>query len=108
MEALDPPPRWKDMAPGDKQAWLLDQALDRKREILTMPLPDDGDDSLEATPLRALVLAVADSTISQTIALRSGALAATAQDTRDRELEKFIEERRKQAELLIAKMREEG
>jgi hypothetical protein len=108
MEALDPPPRWKDMPPGDKQAWLLDQALDRKREILTMPLPDDGDDSLEATRLRALVLAAADSTISQTIALRSGALAATAQDTRDRELEKFIEERRKQAELLIAKMREEG
>jgi hypothetical protein len=32
------------MPPGEKQAWLLD----RKREILAMPLPDDGDDILEA------------------------------------------------------------
>jgi hypothetical protein len=62
---------WEDLPPGEKQARLLDQALDRKREILTMPLPDDGDDSIEATRLRALILTAADSTINQTIALRS-------------------------------------
>jgi hypothetical protein len=76
---------WDTMPPGDKQAWLLDQALDRKREILTIPLPDDGDDSIEATRLRALVLSAADSAINQTIALRSSALSA-AQDARDDEL----------------------
>jgi hypothetical protein len=74
MEALIMPkeltasPAWDTMPPGDKQAWLLDQALDRKREILTMPLPDDGDDSAEAPRLRALILTAADSTINQTIA----------------------------------------
>jgi hypothetical protein len=100
-------PAWDTLSPGDKQAWLLDQALDRKREILTMPLPDDGDDSIEATRLRALILAAADSTISQTIQLRSGALASPARDTRDQELEQIIEERRQQAALMIEKMREE-
>jgi hypothetical protein len=72
---------WTDMPPGEKQARLLDQALDRKREILSLPLPDADDDSAEATRLRSLILAASDSTINQTIALRSGALAATAQDT---------------------------
>jgi hypothetical protein len=107
MEAVAlKPSGWNSMPPGDKQAWLLDQALDRKREILTMPLPDDGDDSLEATRLRALILAAADSTISQTIALRSNMLA-TAQDTHDQELAQLIEERRQAALLEIAKLREE-
>jgi hypothetical protein len=71
MEAVDPPPQWKDMPPGEKQAWLLDQALDRKREILAIPLPDESDDSAEAHRMRLLVLAAADSTINQTIQLRS-------------------------------------
>src|ERR1700730_10979755 len=71
-------------------AWLLDQALDRKREILTIPLPDGDDDSPDAARIRSLILAAADSTISQTIALRSDALAA-AKDNRDAELEQFIE-----------------
>lgn len=105
MEALAQT-QWKDLPPGDKQAWLLDLALDRKREILTMPLPDDGDDSAEATRLRSLILAVADSTINQTIALRSNMLAS-AQDTRDHELLQFIEERRLKAVEMIAKMREQ-
>jgi hypothetical protein len=100
---------WEDLPPGEKQARLLDQALDRKREILAMPLPDDGDDSIEATRLRALILAAADSTIGQTIALRSNMLAM-AQDTRadehDRAMEALIEERRQQALLMIEKMRE--
>jgi hypothetical protein len=82
MEAVDPPLQWKDLSPGDKQAWLLGQALDRKREILTMPLPDDGDDSIEATRLRALILAASDSTINQTIAMRSAACEAIAAATR--------------------------
>jgi hypothetical protein len=98
MEAVDRP--WNDMAPGEKQARLLDQALDRKREILSLPLPDDGDDSSEATRLRSLILTAADSTINQTIALRSNMLA-TAADTRDQEMEQFIEERRQKALLQI-------
>jgi hypothetical protein len=78
LEAVDPPPQWKDLPPGDKQAWLLDLALDRKREILALPLPDESDDSPEATRLRSLILAAADSTINQTIALRSAACEAIA------------------------------
>jgi hypothetical protein len=97
--------QWDDMPPGDKQAWLLDLALDRKREILTIPMPDVDDDSSEATRLRSLILAAADSTISQTIALRSNALAS-AKDTRDHELLQLIEERRQAALLEIARMRE--
>jgi hypothetical protein len=96
---------WDTLPPGEKQARLLDQALDRKREILTMPLPDDGDDSIEATRLRGLILTAADSTINQTIALRSNMLA-TASDARDAVMEKFIEERRQQALAMIAKMSE--
>ena len=61
-----------------------------------MPLPDDGDDSIEATRLRALILTAANSTINQTIDLRSAALS-TASDARDIEMEQFIEERRQQA-----------
>jgi hypothetical protein len=49
-------PAWDSMSPGEKQAWLLGQALDCKREILTMPLPDPSDDSIEAHRIRALVL----------------------------------------------------
>jgi hypothetical protein len=33
------------MLPGEKMAWLLNAALDVKRDILTMPLPDPDDDS---------------------------------------------------------------
>jgi hypothetical protein len=96
---------WDTLPPGEKQARLLDQALDRKREILTMPLPDEGDDSAEATRLRALILSAADSTINQTIALRSPSLA-TASNARDAAVEAFIEERRQKALLIIAKMDE--
>jgi hypothetical protein len=98
-------PSWDTMPPGDKQARLLDQALDRKREILSLPLPDDGDDSIEATRLRALILTAADSTINQTIALRSSMLSP-ASDARDAAVEQFIEERRQQALKMIAKMDE--
>jgi hypothetical protein len=28
-------PTWDSLSPGEKQAWLLDQALDFKRDILT-------------------------------------------------------------------------
>jgi hypothetical protein len=96
---------WNDMAPSEKQARLLDQALDRKREILSLPLPDESDDSAEAHRARSLILAAADSTINQTIALRSAALG-TASDARDAELLQFIEERRQKAAAQIAKMRE--
>ena len=107
MEAVVKPAgwNWNDMAPSEKQARLLDQALDRKREILSLPLPDESDDSLEATRLRALILTAADSTIGQTIALRSNMLAPAA-DNHAQELLQFIEERRQKAAARIAKMRE--
>ena len=56
----------------------------------------------KATRLRALILAAADSTISQTIALRM-LTPATAQDKRDQEIEAIIEERRQK---VIERMRE--
>jgi hypothetical protein len=62
------------MSPGEKMAWLLNQALDCKQEILTIPLPDPSDDSLEAGRARALILAAADSTIEQTIRLQTNQL----------------------------------
>ena len=96
---------WEDMPPGEKQAWLLDQALDRKREILSLRLPHESDDSAEAHRARSLVLAAADSTINQTIALRSPSLA-TASNARDAAVERFIEERRQAALKMIAKMDE--
>src|ERR1700730_18384023 len=99
------PPGWEDLPPGEKQARLLDQALDRKREILSLRLPDESDNSSEAYRARSLVLAAADSTINQTIALRSAALG-TVSDARDAAVEQFIEERRQQALKIIAKMDE--
>jgi hypothetical protein len=97
------PPGWEDLPPGEKQARLLDQALDRKREILSLRLPHESDDSAEAHRARSLVLAAADSTINQTIALRSPSLA-TASNARDAAVERFIEERRQKALKMIAKM----
>jgi hypothetical protein len=54
-----PERQWDSLSPSEKQAWLLDKALDAKRDILTMFLPDPGDDSVEAQR----TLAAADSTI---------------------------------------------
>jgi hypothetical protein len=45
-------PTWDSLSPGEKQEWLLNQALDCKRDILTMPLPDPNDDSIEAHRVR--------------------------------------------------------
>ena len=60
----------------------------------------------KATRLRSLILAAADSTINQTIALRSNMLAM-AQDNRDAAVEQFIEERRQKALVMIEKMKAE-
>jgi hypothetical protein len=68
-------------------------------------LPHESDDSAEAHRARSLVLAAADSTINQTIALRSSMLSP-ASDARDAAVEQFIEERRQQALAMIAKMEE--
>jgi hypothetical protein len=59
---------WQSMSPGEKQAWLIGQALDCKREILTMPLPDPDDISPESHRTRTLVLtaAVKSSSCGQT------------------------------------------
>jgi hypothetical protein len=73
-------PTWNSMSPGEKMAWLLGQALDCKREILTMPLPDPDDMSPASHRTRALALAAADSTIDQIMPLRTNQLAPAAAD----------------------------
>jgi hypothetical protein len=55
-------------------------ALDCKRDILTLPMPDPNDDSIEAHRIRMLLLAAADSTIEQTIRLQSNQLKPAAAD----------------------------
>jgi hypothetical protein len=93
------------MSPGEKQAWLLDKALDCKREILTMPMPDLDYDSIEAQRLRSLILAAADSTIEQTIRLKTTLLAPS---NSDRDVERVIEERLQRAREQIAAVDEYG
>jgi hypothetical protein len=97
-----PVPTWDSMSPSEKQAWLLDKALDCKRDILTLPLPDANDDSIEPIRLRALLLAAADSTIEQTIRLQTNQLRPAAADD---DIGKLIEERRQKALEEIAGMR---
>jgi hypothetical protein len=91
-----PVPTWDSMSPGEKQAWLLDKALDCKREILTLPMPDPNDDSIEAHRLRSLILAAADSTIEQTIRLQTNQLKPAA-NSHDDEIGKIFEERQRRA-----------
>ena len=95
---------WQTMSPGENQAWLLNQALDAKRDILTMPLPDPSDDSAEAHRARSLILAAADSTIEQTIRMSASQLKPAAAD---RDMEKIFEERRIAAEAEIERLRAE-
>jgi hypothetical protein len=95
---------WQTMSPGEKQAWLLDKALDCKREILTLPMPDPNDDSAEAMRLRALILAAADSTIEQTIRLRTNLLTPSMNDD---DIERVLEERRRRGLAQIAAMEAE-
>jgi hypothetical protein len=94
-------PTWDSLSPGEKQAWLLGKALDVKRQILTLSMPDPNDDSIEAHRLRFLILAAADSTIEQTIRLRTNQLTPSAADDG---MEKIFEERRAAAELEIARL----
>jgi hypothetical protein len=101
-QELTAAPTWDSMSPGEKMAWLLNQALDGKRDILTMPLPDPDDDSIEAHRIRALVLDAADSTIEQTIRLRTNQLAAT--NSHDDEIGKIFEERQRKAILEIERL----
>jgi hypothetical protein len=101
MPALVPATQWDSMSPGEKQAWLLDQALDVKRDILTMTLPDPDDDSPEAHRTRSLLLAAADSTIEQTIRLQTNQLKPSAADDGIAEI---IEERRQRALREIERM----
>jgi hypothetical protein len=61
-----------------------------------MPMPDLDDDSIEAHRTRSLILAAADSTIEQTIRLRTNLLTPSAADA---DMEKIFEERRAAAEL---------
>jgi hypothetical protein len=60
-----------------------------------MPLPDPNDDSIEAHRTRTLVLTAADSTIEQTIRMRTNQLAAT--NSHDDEIGKIFEERQRRA-----------
>jgi hypothetical protein len=91
------------MSPGEKQAWLLDKALDVKREILSLPLPDPNDDSAEAHRTRSLVLAAADSTIEQTIRLKANHQLQKASD--GDAMEKIFEERQRAALIEIERLR---
>jgi hypothetical protein len=95
-------PTWDSVSPGEKMAWLLDKALDCKREILTLPLPNPNDDSAEAHRMRALLLAAADSTIEQTIRLKANYLLQKASD--DDAMEKIFEERMTAAKLEIERL----
>jgi hypothetical protein len=94
-------PTWNSMSPGEKMAWLLNQALDCKREILTMPLPDPSDDSIEAHRIRMLVLAVADSTIEQSIRLQTNQLKPAAADD---DIGELLEERLRAANTEIERL----
>jgi hypothetical protein len=69
-----------------------------------MPMPDGDDDSAEAIRLWALLLAAADSTIEQTIRLKTSQLTPAANDD---EVGKVIEERLAAARLEIAGLEDE-
>jgi hypothetical protein len=101
MPALVPATQWDSLSPGEKQAWLLDKALDVKRDILTLPMPDPADDSAEAHRLRSLILAAADSTIEQTIRLQTNQLKPAAGND---DMEKIFEERQRKAILEIERL----
>jgi hypothetical protein len=103
-QELTAPPTFDSMSPGEKLEWLLGRALDCKREILILPLPDPSDDSAEAHRLRSLILAAADSTIEQTIRLQTNQLKPAAGND---DIEQIIEERRKKAVLEIERMDED-
>jgi hypothetical protein len=98
---------WQTMSPGEKQEWLLNQTLDYKRELFAMPLPDPGDDSIEANRMRSLLLSAADSTIGQAIQLKA-IQSGTATSHRDAEMEKIFEERQRAALIEIERLRSGG
>ncbi len=95
-------PKWDSLSPGEKQEWLLDMAMDVKKNILSAPLPDPNDDSPEAIRMRALILAAADSTIEQTIRLKANHLLQKASD--DDAMEKIFEERQRKALIEIERL----
>jgi hypothetical protein len=70
-------------------------------ETQIMPLPDPNDDSVEAHRLRLLILSAADSTIEQTIRLRTNELKPSAADD---DMEKIFEERQRRAILEIERL----
>jgi hypothetical protein len=70
-------------------------------ETQIMPLPDPNDDSVEAHRLRLLILSAADSTIGQTIRLRTNELKPSAADD---DMEKIFEERQRRAILEIERL----
>ena len=94
-------PTWDSMSPGEKQAWLLNQALDCKREILTLPMPDPNDDSIEAHRTRHLILDAADSTIEQTIRLQTNQLKPSAADD---DIGELLQERLRAAKAEIERL----
>jgi hypothetical protein len=96
-----PERQWDTLSPSEKQSWLLDKALDCKRDILTLPMPDPNDDSIEAHRTRTLVLTAADSTIEQTIRMRTNQLKPAAADD---DIEKIFEERQRRAILEIERL----
>jgi hypothetical protein len=94
------------LSSNEKHVRLLELALDRKREILSLPLPDKSDDSVEANRLRALVLNASDTTISQAISLQSLA-SGEGKNAVAEEVEAFIKARRQMALRQIEMMNQE-
>jgi hypothetical protein len=92
-------PTWDSMSPGEKQAWLLDKALDYKRELFVMPLPDPNDDSIEAHRTRSLIPPPPIRRSSKQSACNQLKPAAAYDD-----IEKIFEERQKRALLEIERL----
>lgn len=82
---------WRDLTPGQKQASLLSDALDYKRELMAKTA--EFEVSLENAPLHNLFLKCSDSIINQVLQIEANALHRPVSD----EIEKLFEERQKHA-----------
>jgi hypothetical protein len=86
-----PQETWRSLTPGQKQASLLADALDYKRELLAKT--SQFEVSLENAPLHNLFLRCSDSIINQVLQIEANALHRPVSD----EIEKLFEERQRHA-----------
>lgn len=82
---------WAALTPGQKQASLLSDALDYKRELMAKTA--EFEINLENAPLHNLFLKASDSIINQVLQIEANALHRPVSD----EIEKLFEERQKHA-----------